>query len=140
LQNFSLDLVQNIGVIKGETDFDLHNDYNLESFHYDVLSSELTVNWQIDEGDWIQPSLPRKLTLKFHNISFLQIIKNETDDDKSDDGCLEMIGLSDYNMRSDYKSVLAKQTSANNDIILIFLNGQSIRVNAESVELILEAS
>lgn len=137
LQNFKID-GQNIGITCGSLDIDLHNEYDFAGFNYNVLLRQLTVDWNLGKGDWVGEDLPVKLMLKFHEVNFLQIVKNESREFRKDDKCLDNIGFANLEMRDDYISFIEKQTAVDNDIILIFLNEQTIRVNAESVELIFE--
>lgn len=126
-----------IELVSGGKDFDLHNEYEFISFHYNVQLRELIVNWQISNGEWVRKDQPKKLTIKFNEVAYLQIVKNEAKDFREDDKCLDIIGYANYDMRNDFESFLEKQMAQDNDIIMIFLNQQTIRVNAESVELIL---
>ncbi|HVX50035.1 MAG TPA: hypothetical protein VHB48_07750 [Chitinophagaceae bacterium] len=136
LKNFEIDFHQNIGFNFNGIKIDLHNDYNFESFNYNVALRQLAVQWQISNGDWVRKSLPTTLQLIFYNVSYLQIVKKEVDDYRHDDTTLERIGYATADMRNDFDSVIIGQTSTDDDIIIFFLNDQSIRINAESVELI----
>jgi hypothetical protein len=116
--------------------FDLHNDYDLTSFEYKTDGRKFIINWARGIGDWINNSPPLTLSMEFTNTSFLRIKENEKSDFLNYDSCLDVIGLCSLDMRDDMESWLPKNAVEGEfDLLLIFMNGQTIKINSQKVEL-----
>lgn len=115
---------------------DLHNNYGFISFEYKVKDRQFQISWSKSIGGWVDEKLPKKLNLNFINTSFLKIKENEASEFIADDSCLDAIGFADINMRDDMISWLAKPEENNDyDLLLIFYNGQTVKINAEIAQL-----
>jgi hypothetical protein len=135
LINFKIDN-DNIALTTADYYLDLHNNYDLVSFEYRVKKRQFRISWLKNNGSWVDENLPKKLNLNFINTSFPKIKENEKDEFIEDDNRLDTIGFSEIDIRDNMNSWLIKKTEDNSDdMILIFLNGQTIKVNSETVEL-----
>ncbi len=126
----------NIALTTSDYYFDLHNNYDLLSFEYQVKKRKFWISWIKSDEDWVDKRLPYKLKLEFTNTSFLKIKENEKDEFIKDDNCLEAIGFAECNMRDNMDSWLSEWREDDNyDLIFIFINGHAIKINAETAEL-----
>lgn len=115
---------------------DLHNNYDLISFMYEVKDRQFQISWSKSMGNWVDEKLPKKLNLYFINTSFLKIKENEKIEFIADDNCLDIVGFAETNMREDMNSWLTTPIKDNRyDLLLIFLNGQAIKINADVAQL-----
>ncbi|SRR6266498_3320864 len=126
----------NIALTLGDYYFDLHNIYDFISFEYRVAKKQFFILWERNDGNWVEKNLPKNLKLNFSNTSFLKIKENEKDEFVKDDSCLDAIGFAEISVRENMDSWLCEGLEDDkSDMILIFLNGQTIKINAETVGL-----
>ena len=115
---------------------DLHNNFDLESFHYNVINKEFELLWKKTEGDWISENELKAISITHKKINFLRII--EADIEMPDNEGNRLMDLTYYpsSLRDENDSIVLQCAPADNDDIkYTFQNGQVIRINCEEIEL-----
>ncbi|PVY41915.1 hypothetical protein [Pontibacter virosus] len=115
---------------------DLHNDYDFHEFKYSLSSQVFEIQWDKLETEETTSNNIDKFKLRFSAVSFLKIQERDAEVPVSEDKCLDVLGWLPQNMRQVMDSFGLKPDYKNDDMILIFRGGQTIKINAEQVDLI----
>ncbi len=115
---------------------DLHNNFDLESFHYNVVNKEFELNWKKAEGDWVSGNELETISITHKNVNFLRIIEADSEMPDSEGNCLMDLTYYPAISREENDSIVFQSVPKDNDdIIYTFQNGQVIRINCEEIEL-----
>lgn len=117
--------------------FDLHNNFDLKEFRYDIKERNFKLSWTKSLGNWVKEDEANSIKLNFLNVTFLKIreLNQEgIDEFKEDDLTLTMIGYSPIE-GSDMESYLAisEDSEGKYAIIIQTQNGQAILIYSEFV-------
>jgi hypothetical protein len=116
---------------------DLHNDYDFHEFNYSISSQVLEMQWQkFDDEESISNSVD-KIKLYFSGVNFLKIQERDREMPVSEDKCVDVIGFLPQEMREVMDSFGVKPDYENDDMIIIFRGGQTFKINAEEVKLVM---
>lgn len=116
--------------------FDLHNNFDLSDFHYNVKTREFIITWIKTSGEWVKSDEADELTVRHRNVSFLTISDRDTDSNSDDDKTLGDISFFPSTSRDINDSVIIQaRPTTDDDILYFFENGQLIRVCCETIEL-----
>jgi hypothetical protein len=118
---------------------DLHNNYNFHEFKFSVSSQSLKLQRNKFEELVEELSVNHftKLKLLFSAVNFLKIKERDTEMPVSEDKCVDVIGFLPQEMREDMDSFGVKPDYDNDDMIIIFRGGQTFKINADMVELVI---
>ncbi|HEY5823376.1 MAG TPA: hypothetical protein VIT44_03365 [Cyclobacteriaceae bacterium] len=98
---------------------DLHNNFDLVGFNYELDSRLLTIEFKKSKGDWVPDSEFEKLLFTHHNVFFLNIgYDNETYEFPNDDKCIAGISFVNSSEREiDNEFSLQSDPLAEGDIL-----------------------
>ncbi|MCP2045922.1 hypothetical protein [Pontibacter sp. HSC-36F09] len=117
---------------------DLHNDYDFCGFKYSVSSQVLEMQWHKFADEESIPNNVEKIKLYFSGVNFLKVQERDREMPVSEDKCIDVIGFLPQEMREDMESFGVKPDYDNDDMIIIFRGGQTVKINAEEVKLVIE--
>ena len=131
-----------IGIVSKEGRyFDLHNNFDFDTFLYQFNKRHFQINWKRGDGDWVGENEPQNIQLSFTNVSILRMKELNQDpasliEFKSDDHCLSMIGFTTKE-EVDFVGCLENSglNTENCPIIIHTENEQVFIIFSESVEL-----
>jgi Na+-transporting NADH:ubiquinone oxidoreductase subunit NqrF len=134
MQKLNFKVADSISLNVADKKFDLHNDFELLGFNYDLDSRRFIMKWQKSLGDWVAPNLPNQLSLLFDNVAYLSISPRDPEMPYSEDSCLSFLGY----LRPEDKTVMdgflvEEMAQDDYDIIFIFQSGLAIKVFADTV-------
>jgi hypothetical protein len=116
---------------------DLHNNFDLVNYDYDIASQEFKLTWKKSNGERVDKNELSGLTLTHKVVTYLSVSgKDEENTSYTDEACLGDITFFPSNAR-DINDSIAPQTNPldNDDILYFFENGQLIRIHCEQIEL-----
>jgi len=118
--------------------YDLHNNFDVASFHYETSAREFKIIWKKSKGDWIKPDDdPEELVILHKEVSFLLITDMDKERDESNDTCLRDITFFASSHRNMNDSlVIQEKPNADDDLLYFFENEQIIRVGCASAKLL----
>jgi hypothetical protein len=119
--------------------FDLHNDFDFYEFKYSVSSQVLELQWNTFEeiNNGFSVNNFTKLKLLFSTVNYLKIQERDSGMPITEDKCVNVIGFSPQEMREDMNSFGVKPNFDNDDMIINFRGGQTFKINADMVELVI---
>ena len=123
-----------ISVERDNVYYDLHNNFNLAEYSYNVAEKEFKLIFTKSSGDWAAREVINKLLFLFYKVVFLKIKESDSSSLSDDEGCLSDIGFSTTNMREDMQLFLASNMfQPDYDMIFIFQSGQVIKIHSDEV-------
>ena len=123
-----------ISVVKDDIYYDLHNNFDLTGYSYNVVSKEFKFVFKRGNGDWIQNKDIDSLIFNFIGVSFLKIKEGDSTEYPDDESCLANIGFNTKNMRNDMDSFLASNEFQDDyDLIFMFVSGQTIKIHCKEI-------
>ena len=115
---------------------DLHNNFDFVGFDYNVVASEIKLNWKKSSGDWVDKNELSSLVLAHKAVKFLKVIDQDENSNYDDDSCLGEITFFPSTAREINDSIVPQsKPNDGDDIIYFFENGQRIRIHCEQIEL-----
>lgn len=135
LTNF--DLEETIALRHAGQYFDLHNDFDFSEFKYSVSSQHFEMQWHKSSAEECVSDNVDKIKLYFSRVNFLKIKERDREMPDSEDKCVDVIGFLPQDMRDYMDSFGIKPDYDNDDMIIIFRGGQTFKINAEEVSLII---
>ncbi|GAA4296174.1 hypothetical protein [Nibribacter koreensis] len=135
LSNFEIE--DSIALRYANQYLDLHNDYDFTDFKYSVSSQIFEMSWTPIQSISTVTNPVTGLKLRFEEVDFLKIQERDNEMPYSEDTCIDIIGFLPQEMREVMDSFGAKPDYENDDMVFHFRGGQTIKIYAESVELIL---
>lgn len=132
----NFEITGNYGVTIDGRLIDLHNNFDLVSFHYAISTRHFEIKWIKGKGDWIKKDEINELTLTHKNVTFLTIGTADENSRTEDDNCLGDISFFPSSSRDINDSVVSQnQPSEDDDILFILESGRTLRVCCERIEL-----
>jgi hypothetical protein len=130
------DIEDNYALRQNGSLFDLHNNFDLSDFFYNVKTREFIITWTKAFGEWVKSDEADELTVRHKNVSFLSISDRDVDSTTEDDKCLSEISFFPSTSRDINDSiVIQKRPTENDDILYFFESGQLIRICCDTIEL-----
>jgi hypothetical protein len=133
LLNFSLGN-DNISVITDGSYLDLHNNFDLAGYDYNVVNNSLQITFKKSLGEWAKKDVFGNLKFKFSKVSLIKINGEGLLNNLNDNNCLDIIGFSSPDLKDDMESFPGNnEFKSENDMIFIFVTGHSIKIHSDSV-------
>ena len=130
------EIVDNYALRQDGLLFDLHNNFDLSDFHYNVKTREFIITWTKASGEWVKSDEADEITVRHSNVSFLTISDRDPESITDDDKCLGEISFFPSTSRDINDSIVIQaRPTEEDDILYFFENGQLIRVCCETIEL-----
>lgn len=115
---------------------DLHNNFDVVGFEYNLAAREIKLNWKKSSGDWVDKNELSSLVLLHKAVTFLKVIDQDERSNYDDDSCLGEITFFPSTDRELNDSIIPQsKPNDGDDIIYFFENGQHIRIHCEQIEL-----
>lgn len=133
----NFDIIDNHAIeIEGRR-IDLHNNFDFDSFNYNVADREIKLYWNKSSGDWVDKNDFSSLVLTHKGVTFLRVIDQDEKSTYEDDVCLGEITFFPSTAREINDSIVPQpKPNDGDDILYFFENGQLIRIHCEEIELI----
>ena len=103
---------------------DLHNNFNLQSFHYDFTNRSLIISFIKANGDWVPVYAFNVFRLFFSGVDVLRVKGLDEESGAAypqDDQTLDLIGFTDKN-DTDFTGVLVNPNPLENALIITTQN------------------
>jgi len=132
LKNFHIE--DNCAVVIDSKYFDLHNDFKLEGFRYDIANTEFELSWK-------SISQPQGILIIFQEVSYLKIRERDPDKSEQEDNCLDFLGFLHPEDSAEMDGYVdSRDVKDNYQMIFNFEGGMAIKVFAKQAELKLISS
>src|SRR5215203_5122351 len=133
----NFEITQTIELNINERCFDLHNNFDFVNFEYKVEERVLLLRFKKSSGDWVRKDESDFLVLEHKNVNYLNIIPRDSEVPFSEDKCLCFVAYFHSSCRDINDSHgNEKVPNEGDDIIYSFESNQVIRINCDSIELI----
>lgn len=132
----NFEITDNCGVTVDGRLFDLHNNFDLAGFTYDISTRHFEIKWVKGKGSWINKNEIIELTLSHKKVTFLRIGTADENSLMEDDKCLGDISFFPSSSRDINDNLLIQnQPNEGDDILFILESGRTIRIGCEAIEL-----
>lgn len=132
--DFDFTVSDNIAIEKDGNYLDLHSDFDFVNFSYDQNQHLLKLEWQKLDQDWVNVKKSiSSLTLQFNNVSYLAFSKIKNESKLDSFGCLHP---EDKPITNGFLPL--SELKGGYDLILLFVDNGSIKVNCDSVRCIID--
>lgn len=132
--DFNFTVTDNIAIEKDENYLDLHSDFDFVNFSYDQNQHSLKLEWQKLDKDWVNVKKTiNNLILQFNNVSYLSFSKMKNESTLDAFGCLHPEDKSIVN-----GFLPLTELKSGYDLILLFVDDGSIKINCDSVRCIID--
>lgn len=115
---------------------DIHNCYEFRTLHFNVLQSELLLEWAVSEEAWAARETLSGLILQFKGVCYLAVKPRDVDYPKTDDSCLSNISFHAIEQRDEFDSITLGVPSETDDLTFFFESEWGLKVNAARAEFI----
>lgn len=134
--NFEIE--DNYALVYQDQLIDLHNNYDLAGYEYQVAKRELRIKWTKSTGEWVSQDEPATLTIIHQDVFYYNIgYDNEIYEFPDDDKCLGAISFVSSEERESNDQLTSRvEPAENDDILYIFETDHCIRVGCRSIVLI----
>jgi hypothetical protein len=125
-----------IGIEANGVYLDLHNNYDFIGISYLVMKKEIILSWNRNEGSCVQQGLPKKVAIKFDNVSLFKAKQRDPDMPFTEDDCLNTIGFIWDDMVEEMRGAGPNQPKeSRTHLVMDFMRGFAIKIAAESTSL-----
>ncbi|MBE7176706.1 MAG: hypothetical protein INR69_09895 [Mucilaginibacter polytrichastri] len=132
----NFDIIDNYAIEINGRLIDLHNNFDFVGFDYRVVEREITLHWKKSKGDWVNKHEISNLMLTHIGVSFLEAIEHEQNSIRDEKTCLSEITFFPSAEREiDDCFIPKRRPNSDDDIIYFFVNGLTIKIHCEQVEL-----
>ncbi len=129
--NFSIK--NSIYLIYEGFEYDLHNDYDFQSYIYEAKSQRISLKWIKGTSDWVKKELPRTIEFIIMNTSSFSVSPRRNDAPLLDDVCLEEIAYENDEEWCEGPFWVDQPPEATWRWIFMFESDYWLIVNAESI-------
>ena len=130
--NFKID--DNIGVYYNDSHIDLHNNFELDVIK--EIGKDIAIEFLKRNADWVHKDEFDRLTFLHKNVSYKFFDNGNNDEFPEDENTLSVIGYFPKSMRDiNYGHMERSTPELNDDIIYIFQNEKTIRIECSKIEL-----
>ena len=134
MTDFNFTVSDNIAIEKDGDYLDLHSDFDFVNISFDQSRYMLELEWQKLDEDWVNiKGTINKLTLKFNNVSYLSFSNIKSESTLESFGCLHP---EDKSIMNGFLPLT--EIKSGYDLILLFVDEGSIKVNCDSVTCIVD--
>jgi hypothetical protein len=114
--------------------FDLHNNFKFESFHYDLESAQVTLEWVKDIGNWIPDSEFETVTITHTGVLYFKVLPTSENASLYDRQTLSEVTFFPSSERDEMEQFLNQmEPDEDDDIIYTFIGEQILRIGCENV-------
>ena len=114
---------------------DLHNCYDFVCLHYMLATKQVELVWKKSTQPWAATSSLPGLRLIFKDVSFFHIKERDGSYPQTDDECLASVSFHPVEARDEFDTICVSSTSTD-DLTFFFESEWGIKLNAETVELV----
>lgn len=119
-------------------ELDLHNNFDFISVDTEVSANRISLHFRRSTGDWAINTKYNNLYFSFDNYNFFKQI-DANPEFREDDSCLSGITFFGNDFREDDYGLIEREVpNENDDIIFSFESERVIRVNCETLTLIVD--
>ena len=132
----NFDIADNHALSFAGRHIDLHNNFDLINFEYNVAEREIKLHWKKSSGDWVKEDELSNLVLIHSSVTFLKATEQDEKSIHADDVCLGEITFFPSTAREINDNIIPQsKPNEGDDILYIFENGMVIRIHCEEIEL-----
>lgn len=122
---------RSIYLVQDNSKFDLHNDFDFQSFSYDVENRTVVLVWSRGTGEWVQASLPNVLRLEMTGISEVRISPRDPKIPFTEDNCLSSFGYASDDDWTDGQFWVDSSPDKSWRWSFLFMSGAEIQITGE---------
>ena len=130
-RNFTIE--NSIYLVHDGSKYDLHNDYDFQSYTHEVKNQRLSLNWKRGTGDWIKNGQPEIIELEINKITSFSVSPRRDDAPHIDDSCLEEIAYENDEKWCDGPFWITQTPKTTWSWIFMFELDYWLTVNAQSI-------
>ena len=128
---------RSIYLVQDNTKFDLHNDFDFQSFSYDVENRTAVLVWSRGTGEWVQSSLPNVLRLEMTGITEVRISPRNPKIPFTEDNCLSSFGYASDDDWTDGQFWVDSRPDESWRWSFLFMSGAAIEIAGERAKALL---
>lgn len=86
-------LKDQIYLVQGDLELDLHNDYDFIEYKYDVVRRNAILKWKKTKGDWVVKGIPGYIKIEISEIFYFSVTPRSPEVPYTEDVCLDDVSF-----------------------------------------------